>query len=470
MAKKPNILFFGIDSLRRDRTSLYGYKKQTTPHIDKFFSEDSIVFDNMFSPHIPTTPGYSNMLSGLDCFGTNVVALRHKGDYAPGVKTLQEVLGENGYNTTCIGFNHMAARGFQKYLTYPTSWGSWEQGRSPKAESLNATAIPELERLAAEADEKPFFLFLRHMDPHSPYLPPAPFERMFFSGNEFDPNDHSLDPVYAFKPFRDYFYTWFPPACTSADYICSQYDGAVAYMDSCISIILNKLEYLGLADNTIVVLTSDHGETLYDHDCYFDHHSIYDNVIGVPLAIKYPAMFKGQKRYKNYAYLKDVMPTLLAMVGIDSGIKFDGRNLLDLVAGKAEEEPEMYLTEATWMRKHGWRTPEWKLMLALEPDFHYKPPVELYNLIKDPGENHNVADEYPEVVKILTERLLAHVAKREKEVGREAPIYTNLDWAGHGRPFVSSDEAYNTLHIGDPEAAKRLQEKAVEKREAEAQK
>ena len=108
MAKKPNILFFGIDSLRRDRTSLYGYKKQTTPHIDKFFSEDSIVFDNMFSPHIPTTPGYSNMLSGLDCFGTNVVALRHKGDYAPGVKTLQEVLGENGYNTSCIGFNHMA--------------------------------------------------------------------------------------------------------------------------------------------------------------------------------------------------------------------------------------------------------------------------------------------------------------------------------------------------------------------------
>jgi len=459
MAKKPNILFLGVDSLRRDRTSLYGYEKETTPHLNKFFSEDSIIFDNMFSPHIPTSPGYSNMLTGLDCFGTNVVALRHAlGDYAPGVKTLPEVLNENGYNTTIIGFNHFAARGFTNKLTYPSNWGSWEQGRSPKAESLNETALPELDRLAKE--DKPFMLFLRHMDPHSPYLPPQPYERMFFNGDEFDPNDHSLDDCYDFKPFRDYFYTWFPPHCKSADYICAQYDGAVAYMDACISILLNRLEYLGIADNTIVILTSDHGETLNDHQCYFDHHGMYDCTLSVPLAIKFPNRFKGVKRYKNYAYLKDVMPTLLSLLGIETDIKFDGRNLLDLVEGKAEEEPEMYITEATWMRKHGWRTPEWKLMVALEPDFHYKAPVELYNLIKDPEENHNVADEEPEVVKMLTERMLAHIAKREKEVGREAPIYTNATtWNGHGKAFESSDEAYNTMHIGDPEAAKRLQEK-----------
>jgi len=459
MAKKPNILFLGVDSLRRDKTSLYGYKNETTPHLKKFFSEDSIIFDNMFSPHIPTSPGYANMLTGLDCFGTNVVALRHAlGDYAPGVKTLPEVLNENGYNTTVVGFKHFAARGFQNYLNYPSNWGSWEQGRSPKAESLNETALPELDRLAKE--DKPFMLFLRHMDPHSPYLPTQPYERMFFNGNEFDENDHSLDDCYNFKPFRDYFYTWFPPHCKSADYICAQYDGAVAYMDACISILLNRLEYLGIADNTIVILTSDHGETLNDHQCYFDHHGMYDCTLTVPLAIKFPNKFKGQTRYKNYAYLKDVMPTLLPLLGIETDIKFDGRNLLDLVAGKAEDEPEMYITEATWMRKHGWRTPEWKLMVALEPDFHYKPAVELYNLIKDPEENHNVADEEPEIVKLLTERMLAHVAKREKEVGRTAPIYTNATtWNGFGKAFESSDEAYNTLHIGDPEAAKRLQEK-----------
>ena len=458
MTKKPNILFFGIDSLRRDHMSLYGYPKLTTPYMDKFLSEESVIFDNMFSPAIPTSPGYASMLTGMDSFSTNVVALRHQGDYAEGLTTLQEVIGANGYNTTCIGFPHFAARGFQTYLNYPVSWGSWDNGRSNKAESMNDVAIPELERLAA--DDKPFMLFLRHMDPHSPYLPPLPYERMFYADDEFSEKHETLKPVYDFVPFRDYFYTWFPPGCTDAEYINAQYDGAVAYMDACINIILNKLEHLGIADNTIVVFTSDHGETLYDHDCYFDHHSMYDNCLVVPLAIKFPKMFKASKHYKDYAYEKDIMPTLLSMLGIDSGINFDGRDLLDVVAGNAPQEPEMYITEATWMRKHGWRTPEWKLMIALEPDFHYKPEVELYNLIKDPTEYNNVAEQEPEIVKLLTDRMLAHIAARTAVTGREAPIYTNLNWSGFGRPFASSDEAYNTLHIGDPEAAKKLQERA----------
>lgn len=457
MSKKPNILFFGIDSLRRDKTSLYGYGKKTTPHIEEFLKEDSVVFDNMFSPSIPTTPGYASMLSGMDCFGTDVVALRHEGGIREDLVSLPEVLLANGYTTTSIGYGF---KGFETTLNYPVSWGSFEQGRSAKAESLNSVAIPELERLAGQ--DKPFLLFMRHMDPHSPYLPPAPFERMFFSGNEFDPNDHSLDPVYNFVPFRDYFYTWFPPGCTSAEYICSQYDAAVAYMDASISIILNKLEYLGLAEDTIVVFTSDHGETLYDHDCYFDHHSIYDNVLGVPFAIKYPKgckkYFRGCKHIGDFTYEKDIMPTLLALAGIESDVNFDGRNMFDVLEGKAQQEPECYITEATWMRKHGWRTPEWKLMVALEPDFHFKPEVELYNLIKDPTEYDNVADKYPEVVEQLRARMLAHIAKRESETGRPDPIYTNLNWNGCGHPFRSSEEAYNSLHIGDPDAAKKLQE------------
>lgn len=454
-AKQPNILFFGIDSLRRDHMSLYGYPKYTTPHIERFLSQDSAIFEHMFSPSIPTTPGYASMLTGLDCFGTDVVALRHQGKVAEGCVPLQQVLKENGYNTTAISYDQIP---FERKLDVNVTWGGWEQGRSHKAESMNDVAIPELERLAAE--DKPFFLFLRHMDPHSPYLAPGPFERMFYSGNEFDPNNRSLDPVYNFKPFCDYFRTWFPPGCTDADYITAQYDSAIAYMDASISIILNKLEYLGIAEDTIVVFTSDHGETLYDHDCYYDHHSMYDNVLVVPFAVKYPHKLKGlSKRYGDICQLKDVMPTLLELAGIKTDLHFNGRNLFDVVTGKAPQEPEMYITEATWMRKHGWRTPEWKLMLALEPDFHYKPPVELYNLVMDPGENHNVADEYPEIVQYYTDKINKHIAKRTAETGKEAPIYSNATkWNGFGRAFVSSDDAYNSMHIGDPETARRLQE------------
>jgi len=397
------------------------------------------------------------MLTGMDVFGTDVVALRHKGPLGGHVETLAEVLGKQGYNTVCVGFSgNPASRGFQKYIDF-TGWGSWEEGRSHKAENLNAATFPALRELAAS--DKPFFLFMRHMDPHSPYLPPFPFERLFYSGNEFDPNNRSLDPVYAFKPFCDYFASWFPPNCTDAKYICAQYDGAIAYMDACLGVFFTEMEKLGLTNNTLSVFDSDHGETLDEHDCYFDHHSIYDPTLRVPLAFVMPGRVPAGFRHDTYCQLKDVMPTILDLMGIDSGIKFDGRSLDPLFRGKERvEEAEFYITECTWMRKHGWRTPQWKFFDALEPDFHFKPKTELYDLRVDPLELNNLAEKDPAMVKVLRARMMAHIAKREKETGRTNPIYTNLGWHGHGdKPFKTSKEAYNTLYIGSPAAAQKLQ-------------
>ncbi|MGI6172790.1 MAG: sulfatase [Christensenellales bacterium] len=462
MSKKlPNLLFFGIDSLRRDHMSHYGYGRLTTPHITKY-AEGGVTFEECFSPHIPTTPGYSNMLTGRDCFGTDVVALRHEGQIADGVPVLAEVLRDNGYNTTCIGFKGNAGgRGFDKYIEF-SNWGSdTSDGRSHKAENLNDVAIPEMERLAA--DGKPFMLFMRHMDPHSPYLPPAPFDNIFFQGDAFDPADERMQKVYDFKPFGDYIGSWVPEGCTNPDYVIAQYDGAIAYMDACIQQLLEKLCDLGIEEETLVIFTSDHGETLYDHDCYFDHHGLYDCTLVVPLILRWKGHLPEGLRIPGACQLKDIMPTLLEIMGICSkGIKFDGRSLLPLIKGeKREPEPEMYITECTWERKHGWRTPEWKLILALEPDFHFKPAVELYNLFKDPEENHNVADENPEVVEALKTRMNAFIAKREKEVGRTNPMYTNLRWHGiKGKgPFTSSQEAYDTMYIGGIEQAAQLQQK-----------
>lgn len=463
MKKKPNLLFFGIDSLRRDRMSLYGYHRQTTPHIDKY-AEGGAVFSQCFSPSIPTTPGYSNMLTGRDCFGTDVVALRHKGAIAAGVPTLAEVLEKNGYNTTCVGFTgNPASRGFQNYLDFK-GWGSYEEGRSTKAENLNDVAIPELHRLADE--DKPFFLFLRHMDPHSPYLPPAPFERMFYAGDEYDKNNHSLDECMNFKPFRDYFASWFPPGCTDHKYINAQYDGEIAYMDASIQRMLTELATMGLEEDTLVIFTSDHGETLDLHDCYYDHHGLYECTLNVPLVFRMPGRIPAGGRFDDVCQLKDVMPTILDIMGVDaSGITFEGRDLFGKMKGEAlEQEPDFYITECTWMRKHGWRTPQYKLIRALEPDFHGKEEVELYDLIKDPDEQDNIAGEEPKVVEWLTARMDAFIARREAETGRKNPMYTNLGWHGiDGKgPFESSEEAYNSMHIGDPEAARKLQAKLAE--------
>jgi arylsulfatase A-like enzyme len=232
-------------------------------------------------------------------------------------------------------------------------------------------------------------------------------------------------------------------------------------MDACIQNIFETLAAMGIEEETLVVIDSDHGETLYDHDCYFDHHGLYDCTLHIPLVFVYPGKVPSGTRFKDYTHMKDIMPTILDLMGIKTRLAFDGRSLVPLLKGRPRvQEPEYYITECTWMRKHGWRTPEWKLIHALEPDFHFKPEVELYNLLQDPDENRNVAAEEPAVVRMLEDRMNAHIARRQKETGRTNPIYTNLNWHGANcGPFKSSDQAYNTLHIGSPKAAQNLQAK-----------
>ena len=273
-----------------------------------------------------------------------------------------------------------------------------------------------------------------------------------------------MKPVMEFKPFRDYFASWMPPGITDKDYVIAQYDGALAYMDACIRNLFTAIESLGLMDDTIIVLNADHGETLYDHECWFDHHGMYECTLRVPLIIRYPGKIPAGLRIPGYNQHKDLVPTLLELMELEVEDEFDGRSLMSLVRGEEEHlDTEFYITECTWMRKHGWRTPEWKLIVALEPDFHFKPPVELYDLLHDPGENENLAEKHPDIVECLRKRMEAFIERREKETGRRDPIFTQECWHGHpeiGPAFKSSQQAYDTLHIGDPKEAARLQAKS----------
>lgn len=464
--QKPNVVLLGIDSLRADHMSTYGYHRLTTPHIDKLATQ-GVLFERNYCPYVPTTSAYATMLTGMDVFSTQVVALRHQGPLTSDVTTLAEILREQGYETTCVGFEgNPSSRGFDNYLSY-RAWGSWEERPIPKAHDLNEVTIPELDRLASQ--DQPFFLFLRHMDPHSPYLPPPPYDTMFYSGDPCDPSKDSMKPVLEFKPFASYFKSWMPPGITDADWVIAQYDGAVAYMDACIQRILTRLDELGIADNTLFILNADHGETLMEHDCYFDHHGLYDQNLHVPLIMRFPGRLPEGERVSGYTLHQDLVPTIMELIDVDPGIDFDGQSLIPMIEGKVDSHsPEFYITECTWMRKHGWRTPEWKLIVALEPDFHFKPEVELYNLVTDPKELHNVADEHPDVVAYLKGRMEAWIEKRKAETGKDNPIDTNLQWHGTDweGPFPSSEVAYEKLFIGDASTARRLQ--AKEKAEDES--
>ncbi|MCP4642639.1 MAG: sulfatase-like hydrolase/transferase [bacterium] len=441
--RHPNIVIFAIDSIRRDHMSCYGYSRLTTPYMDQLAARGTL-FENAFSPYIPTTPAYSSMLTGADVITTQMPSLRPTGPLPKELPTMPEILRKAGYNTTCVGFGGDFYRGFNKYLNFE-GWCSYEDRPARKAENLNAVTIPELERLSRS--KKPFMLFLRHMDPHAPYLPPAPYDTMFYSKDPCKKGNKSMKPVFAFKPFADFLASWMPPGITDKDHVIAQYDGEIAYMDACIQQLITRMEELGVMDETLIVITGDHGETLYDHDCFFDHHGLYEPTLVVPLIYYWPGKVPEGVRANAYTMHEDLMPTVLDVCGLRKhakGAKFDGKsNKRFFTDTENTHRSEFYISECTWMRKQGWRTPIWKFWEALEPDFHGKPPVELYNLVEDPEELVNLAEKEPQIVELLRTRMNKWIKRRERRTGKTSNIMNY--------------ELGTDLYIGSIATAKKLQ-------------
>ncbi|MCH7600027.1 MAG: sulfatase, partial [Myxococcales bacterium] len=185
-----------------------------------------------------------------------------------------------------------------------------------------------------------------------------------------------------------------------------------------------------------------------------------ENTLHVPLVMRLPGKLPAGLRIPGYNLHQDLVPTILELLGIPRKQHFDGKSLMPLIRGRrTSNSAEFYITECTWMRKHGWRTPQWKLIVALEPDFHFKPEVELYDLIEDPGEEHDLAQRERHVAASLRQRMESWISTREGQTGRPNPMYTNLSWHGtdHDGPFETSQQAYDTLHIGSVGAANKLQ-------------
>lgn len=236
-----------------------------------------------------------------------------------------------------------------------------------------------------------------------------------------------MKPVFAFKPFADFLRSWMPPGITDKDFVIAQYDGGLAYMDACIQQLVTRLEELGLLENTLLVITSDHGESLYDHEIYFDHHGLYEPTLSVPLIFYWPGRVPRSVRARAYTLHEDLVPTVLDVCGLKHlarGHRFDGKSNRRFFSDTAgSHRTEFYISECTWMRKHGWRTPIWKYWEALEPDFHGKPPVELYNLVEDPEERHNRAEQEPDIVAMLQNRLRRWERRRERRTGMRSLIH-----------------------------------------------
>jgi len=419
-----NVLFIAIDTLRADRLSCYGHWNLTSPHIDRL-AEKGIVFEQFYAPHIPTHPGFTTLFTGRDVWDHRVVAQGAAHELDEAIPTLPQILQQHGYFTAAAdNLGRWYRRGFDVYEGY--MWDRDPTGAWHKAEAVNNTALRVLD--ACRNQKKPWFCFLHYWDPHTPYLPPAPFDRMFYSGNEKDPSNLSMREVWRCKAFRHYFAEWMP-CCTDIKFPCLQYDAEIAYCDACLSHVFQMLKTSRMDEDTLFVLTSDHGEELDEHDLWFDHHGLYDTNLHVPLILYHRDLPSGL-RLTDWARHLDVSPTILDLAGLADAPEaagMGGVSLVPWITGnrRGDVAPALYCTESTWTRRWCVKTRQWHYIESAEPDPFGKPDRELYDLIIDPGQYKNLADRRPDVVRNMHDRLWAHIEARRAATGNPDPVETS---------------------------------------------
>lgn len=404
-----NVLVIAVDTLRADHLGCYGYHRNTSPNIDAFAAQ-STVFDWMIAPAIPTHPSFVTLNTGQFSITHGVVAHGGTRGVRRDAPWLPAVMQKAGYTTCAIdnlgewrfGFAH----GYEFYID-PTRRRVLSINCDCKL--INSRAIPWLKEHAGEQ----FFMFVHYWDPHTPYLPPRAYRSLFYEGDPCDPDNHSLDAMRAHPLGRTWRETWLPQLgknITDAAYLEAMYDAEIRYCDEGIGKLLKTLDTLGVADDTIVVLISDHGELMYRHGIFFDHHGLYDGALHVPFIVRCPGV--TPKRIPHLVTHADLAPTLIDLCGEKIPEAMEGISYAPHVRGEASHAPRDFVVseECTWQMKWSIRTRTHKLIVAREEDFYGTPPRELYDLEADPNELHNIVDELPELARELETRLDAWIA------------------------------------------------------------
>jgi arylsulfatase len=369
-----------------------GYERELTPNLDRIAGEGAL-FMNAFASDIPTQPSHTAIFTGRFGVNTGIVSHFHPPSQLDvDASWLPSIFQGMGYATGAV--DHLFAmkdwfvRGYSDYM--PPEGRS----RAPGSTILDI-ATPWLD---THKDED-FFLFLHFWDAHIPYLPPSPYKEEYTASSRanVDPLiQQRLESRPTYPLFARNLYDHLD-AIPNLDYIADLYDAEIAYLDYEIGRLFDHLGELGLLESTMVVLFGDHGENMTEHDAWFDHAGLYDSVVHVPLILWAPGLVPN-KTVTTMVSTVDVKPTVLDLMGMAQVPGMDGRSLVPLMSGQVTSHRDMvFLSECTWQAKRGVRTSEWKFIRCTDPGMYPRDGWELYRLADDPGEQHNLAAEFPDV-------------------------------------------------------------------------
>jgi arylsulfatase A-like enzyme len=334
--KALDVLLITIDTLRADHMGAYGYGRNTSPVMDQL-ARTGVTFDQAYTYWPKTRGSFVALLTGRrdsqTGYGkTHPVLL----GFNP---TLASVLKGAGYRTAAVVDNANLARenGYDKgFDSYRETWK--EPGLATEMDRTRAITSAGIERLTeagGQASRPPLFLWLHYVNPHAPYSPPPPHDTAFMdAGARGGP---ALPVVAAFHggiPKR-----WAVAGQRRLGYYVAQYDGEIATVDAEVGRVLEALEGAGLAGRTVVMLTSDHGESLGEHDYYFDHgEDVFDPSLRIPLIVRVPGMRAGA-RTDVLASTLDLVPTVLDAVKVSYPPELAGASLLPWIAGHGGTGP-----------------------------------------------------------------------------------------------------------------------------------
>jgi arylsulfatase A-like enzyme len=416
------IVLISIDTLRADHLGSYGYSRETSPFLDQLAARGTR-FEQAVSTASWTLPSHASMLTGL--YPSSHRAVDADSSIAPSASTVAELLQAEGFATGAVvtswfvSANYGFDRGFDWFQNLDQS--AHETARK----TVDAREVVDLaeEWLAERADQR-FFLFLHLYDTHYAYRPPPPYKERF-----------ATDYTGRRRKYRSYnFYKRHPPTSERLAFEESMYDGEIRYVDDQLARFYDILGGLGLNENTVIIVTSDHGEEFGERGSWGHGHTLFEEQVHVPLLVAGPGI-AGPQTISGQVGLVDLPPTLLELAGLSPPSGLHGRSLAPLLRGEtgagrsaaASGRPALLETSRFDTNLIGLRRRGWKLLIDLETG-----QESLFDLSADPGETQNLVSDRTDIAAGLRTETMSAVAAL-------IPDRWNLAWLDEGADDLTGE-------------------------------
>jgi arylsulfatase A-like enzyme len=386
---KKNVILVIIDTVRGDALGCYGNPLNPSPNIDAV-AADGIRFDQAISSSGWTLPSVASLLTGTwpTIHGgmgkiTKLTTIRDE------LPTAAEIMKDAGYRTFAFANAAFVSpmlnldRGFDLFdhkYTYNDNYR--------RANETIAAVIPILKKNRSNAN----FIMIHLFDPHLDYGAPPPYRFKYTDGRDTPVAPLDLDACLDLQQDDGDS----PPSQQDIRYVKNVYMGEINFVDSQIGVLMDQLHALDMYDDSMIIITSDHGEEFWEHGKFEHGHTLYDELVHVPLIIKYPIdIIPALKTIDTQIRLIDIMPTVFDWLNIEKPELFIGESLTPLVMGGEGGHRGAYCEGTLYGKnKIAWRGPRYKYILEL---FRNVEPVEeLYDWQNDPGESNDLSGTLPE--------------------------------------------------------------------------